>query len=319
MPDAWLKNHLKHLIFRLLRPGLVDVNTRLDRIERALGSETHGTGLAGSAPAASNAEAEAPTGAIWRGGLSGAAITPIGRPDIAATKKYHEELLFWVTLVHSPETVAGFPGTFEQTYGSWQRGRIDELRSFLELDEPAFAEWCAARTAIEIGPGPYPSIAKARWARAVAVDPLADGYAAERLIPERAARVMFLSSPGEAVPLPSQCADLVVMENCLDHVDDPAATLGESHRLLKPGGLLWLLVDLMDYTDQMHPNPFNEQRIGACLAQAGFETVRDRTSDHKSHPQAYGEYRALLRRPDLQSPPPTITVTAAHDEVKAGA
>jgi hypothetical protein len=32
------------------------------------------------------------------------------------------------------------------------------------------------------------------------------------------------------------------------------------------------------------------------LKAAGFEPLRDRVSDHKSHPRAYGEYRGLLRK-----------------------
>jgi hypothetical protein len=86
-------------------------------------------------------------------------------------------------------------------------------------------------------------------------------------------------------------------------VSDPGAVLGEIRRLLRDGGLLWLLVDLSNYSDHMHPHPFNEERVRGLLNQAGFEPVKDRVSDHKSHPKAYGEYRGLLRKVSLTRAP----------------
>jgi hypothetical protein len=59
---------------------------------------------------------------------------------------------------------------------------------------------------------------------------------------------------------------------------------------------MWLLVDLMEYKDHMHPNPFSEASLKELLRREGFEPVKDRVSDHKSHPNAYGEYRGLLKK-----------------------
>lgn len=289
-----LKDHVKHVMFRAMRPGLLEVNERLQRLEAALATPGQ--------PALA-AAAAGPGFAFWRGGLAGRAIDASGREIPELTAKYRDELAFWQDCVkRSAERTIG--GKFEQVYGGWQRDRVRELGQFLGLAQPAqgfspeLIDWCRQRSAVEIGAGPYPSIATARWKRAVAVDPLADGYTAEDLLPKdvHCDEVTYLASPGEAVPLPSGFADLVVLENCLDHVDDPRAVVRECNRLLTPGGLMWLLVDLMDYSDHLHPNPFNEQRLRDLLRSEGFEPVKDRISDHKSHPQAYGEYRGLLRK-----------------------
>lgn len=272
-----------------MRPGLQEINERLWRIEQALRAGAFG---------------------LWRGGLDGQAVSLLGTPLPEVTRKYRDELVYWESVVKR-DSVQNLGGPFEQVYGGWQRDRIAELGQFLGHDgAEETARWCASRSAVEIGAGPYPSIAVARWLRAVAIDPLADGYTAEDLLPKECHcdEVTYLAAPGEAVPLPSGFADLVVIENALDHVHDPRVVVREIRRLLKPGGLMWLLVDLMEYRDHLHPNPFSEQTLRALLAAEGFAVVKDRVSAHKSHPQAYGEYRGLLVKPGAAGDPVEVIV-----------
>ncbi len=237
--------------------------------------------------------------AVWRGGLQGNAVGIDGAEIPALTEKYRGELDFWVKLVKHPGAFDNFPWDFYEKYTEWQTGRMNDLADWLGLDRAGEMDrWCAERIAIEVGSGPYPSIAVREWARGYAVDPLAEGYLSEDLPPPSARRLAFIASSGEHVALPASTADIVVIENVLDHCESPKDVLDEIRRLLKPGGLLWLLVDLMDYSDAMHPSPMNEERIRTLLADCGFEVIKDRAStDHKSHGEAYGEYRGLLRKP----------------------
>ncbi|MCC6661687.1 MAG: class I SAM-dependent methyltransferase [Phycisphaerales bacterium] len=225
-------------------------------------------------------------------------IDRLGRP----AEKYEEELGFWRWLVKTPEGRKKIGGAFEEVFGRWQRQRLLELGERLGLEsEAALDAWCEGQSVVEIGAGPYPAVAAApAWRRAVAVDPLASGYAREGLLPEACDRVTYIEAPGEAVPLASGCADLVIIENALDHVADPEAVVAECRRLLRSGGLLWVLVDLSEHRDHMHPHPFSESRIRGLLTSGGFEMMHDRVSDHKSHPKAYGEYRGLLKKPAAQ-------------------
>jgi SAM-dependent methyltransferase len=55
-----------------------------------------------------------------------------------------------------------------------------------------------------------------------------------------ARRAAFAQAVGGAVPLADNVADLVILVEVIEHLDDPAAVLKEIHRILKPGGRLFL-------------------------------------------------------------------------------
>ncbi len=280
-----LRQPLRRIIARLMGPGLAGLEARLDAVEHALAELRH----------------------------------TLDRPIEPGSAKRDEELRFWRWLVKTEAGARSIHGPFDRVFGAWQRDRLRELARCLRLAPPeadapaldaALDAWCPTRSAVEIGAGPYPALAAAggAWRRAVAVDPLAREYAAEGLLPKACERITYIAARGEDIPLPDGTADLVIIENALDHVEDPAAVLNEARRLLVPGGLLWLLVDLSTYSDAMHPHPFDEARLRHLLGVAGFETVTDRVSDHKSHPKAFGEYRGLLRKPGGGAPEPGAPV-----------
>jgi len=320
-----LRGRVKALARRLVAPGLHDLRVGLDRIDTRMTGEDPGArtdttfrggGLRGLAwrtvyramrPAVNDVAArlsdlERRVGArsevgIWRGGLRGHAIDPAGAPNVGLSKKYGPELAFWEHLVHTDAQRLWNSSFFDQARG-WQAARIQELGQWLGLKgTDAVSAWSSERTAVEIGAGPFPSIAMTPWRRAVAVDPIADGYAAEGLLPPEADEVIYLSSQGESIPLPTGSVDLIVIENALDHVSDPLATAREMRRLLKDDGYVWLLVDLMTYKDEMHPHPFSEDSLRAMLREAGLTPVRDRVNNSGGcHPKALGEYRGLLAK-----------------------
>jgi ubiquinone/menaquinone biosynthesis C-methylase UbiE len=225
-------------------------------------------------------------------------------------EKHREELAYWRWLIKSEKGRQSLYAPFEVAFGTWQRERLVELGQALGTAD--IDAWCEGASVVEIGAGPYPAVAAApRWRRAVAVDPLAKSYAEEDLLPEAAGHVTYIEATGERIPLPADFADLVIIENALDHVSDPGAVLLEIRRLLCEGGMLWLLVDLSNYSDHMHPHPFNEDRLRKLLKEAGFERITDRVSDHKSHPQAYGEYRGLLKKVPVATPIDPAVLRAA--------
>lgn len=275
---------LKHLAARAIRPGLLDLTERV--------AEVQGRAAELERRAAGDRETLQRLLAIAE-----------------RTRDHSEELGFWRWLIKTEAGRASLFAPFEEAFGQWQRDRLRELAGVLGLarggDEVesvdrALDAWCARQRALEIGGGPFPALAAApAWRQAIAVDPLARQYVEEGLVPacgNAASGLIHLAASGEAIPLPSATVDLVIIENALDHVTDPGAVVREAHRLLRPGGLLWLLVDLSEYSDAMHPHPFSLERARALLSEAGFECVHDRTSDHHSHPKAHGEYRALVRK-----------------------
>ena len=56
-----------------------------------------------------------------------------------------------------------------------------------------------------------------------------------------------------ALPFPGGCADLVIMQGVLEHVEDATSALAESIRVLKPGGLF--------YTEMPFLQPYHESPI----------------------------------------------------------
>ncbi len=62
----------------------------------------------------------------------------------------------------------------------------------------------------------------------------AAAFAREKGVPN----TFFTTGRAEAMPYEGARFDLVLMEDVLEHVDDPAEVLAECHRVLRPGGLL---------------------------------------------------------------------------------
>ncbi len=262
-----IKGTLKHLAMRLMRPGLTSLHLRLDDVRTDIAA-VHGR---------------------------------LDELD-ADRAKYDSELEYWRWLVKKGGSEKGFGGPFAEVFGRWTRQKMVKIGEFLALPpigQPgSIDDWAHERSVVEIGAGPYPLVAAAAqgWKRCVAVDPIARGYVEEDLVPPVAQHVVYVAARGESIPLPSACADLVVIENCLDHVRDPAQVVREIRRLLTPGGLLWIFVDLSNHVDHMHPHAMNEEKVRGLLKAGGFEVVRDEVTAHKAHPEAYGSYCGMLRR-----------------------
>jgi 2-polyprenyl-3-methyl-5-hydroxy-6-metoxy-1,4-benzoquinol methylase len=81
----------------------------------------------------------------------------------------------------------------------------------------------------------------------------------------------------------SSCFDVITLSHVLEHVHDPAAMLADCHRLLKPGGLLWIATPNTASYGHAHfgrhwrgleaPRHlvlFNEQVLRQALVSAGF-------------------------------------------------
>lgn len=97
------------------------------------------------------------------------------------------------------------------------------------------------RTAAVIGCGPQPvtvrALAQTGYA-SVGVEPVEESVRQAAAYLEGVARVV----PGtaERMPLEDGSQALVLLENVLEHVDSVPASLAECHRILKPGGVLFI-------------------------------------------------------------------------------
>jgi len=69
--------------------------------------------------------------------------------------------------------------------------------------------------------------------------------------------VKYITADAEFIPISSVCVDYIFCINSLDHVDKPNIVLDEFERILKPGGIVYLQVEIdKDTTTLNEPHSF---------------------------------------------------------------
>jgi SAM-dependent methyltransferase len=96
---------------------------------------------------------------------------------------------------------------------------------------------------LEVGCGPMGTIYFAPGLLRIGIDPLARSYVQSLDFPLRG--VHLVQSVGEAMPFRDGLFDVVICANVLDHVDQPEPTLREIRRVLKPDGVLILVMHIL--------------------------------------------------------------------------
>jgi SAM-dependent methyltransferase len=176
-------------------------------------------------------------------------------------------------------------GSYDQIgFYEWRAGQL------LERLEAAGAQRLVAGEGrvVEIGSGPVGVVGFLPAVVKVAVDPLNGFYATNPKLTElRKPDVHYIEAPGERVPLDSGAYDLVIIENCIDHVHDVHGVMREIRRLLAEDGILYITVNgrsrigywihrLLAWLalDPGHPHTFTAPRFRALLDSYGFEVLQ---------------------------------------------
>lgn len=163
----------------------------------------------------------------------------------------------------------------DYTERRWQQARAEVRRVLQEvgLDDPAYFD---GKVVADIGPGcvGFPDACPAK--QSFGIDPLAEDYRAAGLLLKSDA--IYLSVPAESIPLVSETVDIFVCRNSLDHVDDPVQVLAEIMRLLRPGGELFLNVDLDHPASPTEPHEISRERLIRWLD--GFEILSTDDWEH---------------------------------------
>jgi len=196
---------------------------------------------------------------------------------------------------------------------SWYKWRAENLLEMVKRAFPTGPPSFADGRVLEVGSGPVGVVAFLEAAERIAIDPLSDFYATQpALIEHRNPQVKYQAARGEELGLADGSLDLVIIENVIDHVEDADAVMKEIHRVLKPGGILFLTVNLHPAwgallhrlastlrIDRCHPHTFTIRRIERFLAEHGYEILYREWQDCRE-----------CRRKDLASP-------AVKDKLKA--
>jgi SAM-dependent methyltransferase len=207
---------------------------------------------------------------------------------------------FWQA--QADDIAAGMAAKLE--WYQWRSEQLSTRLSNLGLSEIASGN---ARV-VEVGSGPIGVVTFFPGRRRVACDPLSDFYGSNAQLSElRDPLVEYVAAPGEALPCNDGSADLVIIENCIDHVRDMDVVLQEIRRVLDRDGLLYLTVNnrtrpgyyvhrLLSRLkiDKGHPHTLTPSRTRRLVERNGFRIV-DFQAEYYRH-----AFMADLRGPGLR-------------------
>jgi SAM-dependent methyltransferase len=213
----------------------------------------------------------------------------------------HYERHFWADA--SSQIARGSASQFD-----WYRGRAQQLAerlSAMGLGHLTSGE----ATVLEVGSGPVGIVSSFPGRMRIAVDPLNGYYGSDPVLcARRSPDVDYRTGLGENIPCQTGSCDLVIIENCIDHVQDIHGVGKELSRVLRPGGVLYLNVNCRTAPgyyvhramsrlriDTGHPHTFTPSRAVAFVRSHGFEPIGSETAS------AWTAHLDDLRGPGLRT------------------
>ncbi|MPM71832.1 hypothetical protein SDC9_118803 [bioreactor metagenome] len=113
-----------------------------------------------------------------------------------------------------------------------------------------------------------------------AIDPLEDYYSSvSEFVAKRDSSVMYYKAKGENIPFENKTFDLIILDNVLDHCEDPVLVLDEINRVLGEKGIIYFrqntyncygkfMRSLMELfiIDKGHPFTFTKRKLKRMFA-----------------------------------------------------
>jgi SAM-dependent methyltransferase len=201
----------------------------------------------------------------------------VGRDRWTAAQSYEQG--YWQA---QADAIASGAATQLDWY-RWRAEQLGQRLARLGLPVPG-----ASSVVVEVGAGPVGLATYLPDATRTIVDPLNDFYGRNAVLSQlRDPAARYVTARGEELPVESATADLVIIENCIDHVENAEGVLQELRRILRPDGVLYLTVNCRCAPgyyvhrtlsrlkiDKGHPHTYTPERITAQLARHGF-ALRD--------------------------------------------
>lgn len=122
----------------------------------------------------------------------------------------------------------------------------------------------------------------------------------------RAKGIMVIEGDISALANQVACFDVITCSHVIEHVHDPVAVLQAMHRLLKPGGSLWIETPNIDSLGHAyfaeswrglepprHLVLFNHDSLNSILYKVGFAKVEDADANLFQYPFIFAASRAI--------------------------
>ena len=155
---------------------------------------------------------------------------------------------------------------------------------------------------LEIGPGPIGIISFLKWGKErYAVEPLEDFFRNNAtLVALRNPKVKYVKGCGESLPFEDKEFSLVIIDNVLDHTQEPEKVLREIYRVLMKNGLMFFTVNIRTNwgtflhsilaklnVDKGHPHSYSPKSIQNILKKHGFKILYEEHEDYNKIKKIY--------------------------------
>jgi ubiquinone/menaquinone biosynthesis C-methylase UbiE len=190
-------------------------------------------------------------------------------------------------------------------YERFARDLVETLKPFLSITEETYV--------LEIGSGAAGILTYLKSNHRFAIDPLESVYASiEKFASARDKSVVYKEAMAEKLPFENNLFDLIIIDNVLDHCEDPKKVLSEMNRVMKKNGKVYfrqntyhtwgkLVRKLIEFfkIDRGHPHTFTKSELSKLFNRNGFQIL---------HFQNNGYYKTWLRE---------IKSSRLYDKIKA--
>jgi SAM-dependent methyltransferase len=151
-------------------------------------------------------------------------------------------------------------------------------------------EFYRGKRLLDVGCGPRGSLEWAFMAsERVGLDPLAGKY---RKLGIGRHKMTYVSRRSDDIPFPNGYFDVVTAFNSLDHVDDFTGTTEEIQRVLRPGGVFLLIVEVEHQPTSTEPITLH-WNTADCFS--GFDLIEARKYEIGNVHDIYGQLKSNAR------------------------
>jgi SAM-dependent methyltransferase len=172
---------------------------------------------------------------------------------------------------------------YQQNKAAQLKARASSIRSRAQSNSESVANYLKELgvfgehdTTVEVGSGASGLIWNWPGTQRIAIDPLAHFFSGSfgHIQPDG---TTIIEACGEHLPLCDGCAQVVLSDNVLDHVESPSTYLTECRRILNQDGIFYITVDVH------HPLYWWSGRIYNLLFAAGLKLMVPAFPHHPFH------------------------------------